>query len=197
MRIGVDHCFTKVSFHLVNRLLTHGYEVQGRGEVKSQHQEEMYLWIGRNANFDWITKNTDFTTDRVLSVEEMDKDREYEKYYRIQLYDSSSQPVTFFLPFLYGPWLETENWTLNDQYQIPLPKEGESWIRANGLWVEDACDWVVSSLSHFRIKNQEELILLPPSHSERESLPTNCQFLIQPSSFEEAVQKWKRFIKEY
>ncbi|MEQ6375481.1 hypothetical protein RZN25_01350 [Bacillaceae bacterium S4-13-56] len=193
MRIGVDHCFSRVSFHMVNRLLDHGYEVQGRGEVKSKDQEDMYMWIGRNANFDWITVSSDFSVDQTFLIEEVDETDRGHSYYRMELLHSSSPQKTFYLPFLYGPWLESEDWTWNDQYQILFPQRGESWVRENGIWVEDACDWVISSLSQ-KVK-QKELVLLPRSYSKRECHPNNSQFLVRQTSFDNAIQKWKMFKK--
>src|SRR5699024_12016099 len=90
----VENCFHWLGFHIINRLLDNGYQVDGMDDLDTDKKEHLSMFVGRNELFRHITsreRNTDY--DISIQVDEC------------KLVLEKEHPITIKLPLIFGEWM--------------------------------------------------------------------------------------------
>src|SRR5699024_11747942 len=87
----VENCFHWLGFHIINRLLDNGYQVDGMDDLDTDKKEHLSMFVGRNELFRQITsreRNTDYDISMQADARKLESEKE--------------QAITIKLPLVFG-----------------------------------------------------------------------------------------------
>lgn len=124
MLVTVNPCFHWVGYHLCSALLQEGIEVVGIDDMREDKSDHLYMYIGRNSNFQHF-----YTKDDKESYIHQNNNERVVTLVGDQLHvadrgsDSSAQLVE--LPSLFGEWMTM------DKIDVRSKDELYQWVKDN------------------------------------------------------------------
>lgn len=143
MTICVTNCLHWIGFHIVNRLLEDGYQVDGITGMDSDREEELSLMLGRNSLFSlYETENQikDKSYTGLVLVDEAKRNFiQSEKTFTIgKNRRNETGLINIELPLLFGEWMpmDAHGVYANNQYV----KFDSNKFRNDAIYIDDFID---------------------------------------------------------
>lgn len=119
MIVTVQPCFHWIGFHITSYLLQEGVEVIGIDPIETNQSDFLYMYVGRNSNFQHFFQKKDKEnhvqgTEEEASVEYVDQHL---------LVRKNRKAIWVKLPSLYGEWMDLNRLGIQDKDQL------KSWIK--------------------------------------------------------------------
>ncbi|KHE69462.1 hypothetical protein [Halobacillus sp. BBL2006] len=124
MMITVSPCFHWVGYHISTGLLQEGYEVIGIDGMDDLLSDHLYMYVGRNSNFQHFYNHTD--KENHLQIGEEERKVSIDDYLIVILSGEGSSLVRRIeIPELYGEWMDIHSLNLQS------PDELYEWVIKN------------------------------------------------------------------
>ncbi|UOQ43446.1 hypothetical protein MUN89_16190 [Halobacillus salinarum] len=147
MRTTVYQCFHWVGYHLTTCLLQEGYEVIGIDPMYTPLSEHLYLFVGRNSNFQHFY----YMEDKEKHVQPGDKERLVNIQGNLLVIEILSEEASvdhIELPALFGEWMDLE------EHSITSKNELRTWIEEhNALYIGDFLEEIIPVVLNHQEKN--------------------------------------------
>lgn len=122
MTICITNCFHWIGFHITNRLLEDGYNVDGIADMNTEKEEDLSLMLGRNSMFSLYNSENEIKEKEYTDVILIDKSKVRAipsgKTYALGISTEEPTVIKLELPLLFGEWMPMdENGVyVNDKY---------------------------------------------------------------------------------
>ncbi len=141
MMTTIYQCFHWIGYHLTTNLLQEGYEVIGIDPMFSPLSEQLYMFVGRNSNF-----------QHFYTVQDKEKHvhtNEEEKMINIQgnvlvIEETANSKATncIELPPLFGEWMDLDELGINQKEELA------EWVAdTKAVYIEDLVKVLIPAIS--------------------------------------------------
>ncbi|WP_226576917.1 hypothetical protein [Halobacillus litoralis] len=170
MLVTVHPCFHWVGFHTSTHLLQEGVEVIGVDPIEDKRADFLYMYVGRNSNFQHFFQEADkdnhvHQTEDEIVVEYVENS--------VHVRHSNGNEKWIELPKLYGEWMDLEKIGVQNESRLM------EWVKKNeavyiGDFVEDLIPFLCKGVPfELTVAQKEEQI------ADRVSAVWRCQELLE------------------
>ncbi|MBN8233708.1 hypothetical protein JF544_00540 [Halobacillus kuroshimensis] len=139
MLVTVQPCFHWIGFHITSYLLQEGVEVIGVDPIETNQSDFLYMYVGRNSNFQHFFQKE----DKENHVQGTEKEASVEYVDHHLLVRKNGETLWVKLPALYGEWMDLQRFGIQDKDQL------KSWIKKKeAVYIGDFLNDLLKSLLH-------------------------------------------------
>lgn len=114
MLVTINPCFHWIGYHITTGLLQEGVEVVGIDPISDGKSDFLYMFVGRNSNFQHFFQKE----DRENHVQQKKGEIEIEFYEGSLMIKREAIKEWVELPKLYGEWMNTQRWDIKSQEEL-------------------------------------------------------------------------------
>lgn len=193
MTICVANCLHWIGFHIVNRLLEDGYQVDGIADNNSEREEELSLMLGRNSSFTLYNNENQLKdksyTDMILVGNKQRTMMQSKKIFTIgKNIKQKTGSINIELPLLFGEWMPMDEHGvyLDDHYV----KFDSRRFKDKAIYIDDFIDCFMQWI---KVPNlPTSLSLTRDKNGEKENSSDIQMYLSQSQSIDEQISKVTR-----
>ncbi|RYG72582.1 hypothetical protein EU245_09605 [Lentibacillus lipolyticus] len=179
----VKNCFHWIGYHIVNRLLEEGCQVNGMDDLSTEKKENLMMFVGRNEQFRHVSINSKNSGhDVTITVDD----------HMIKLH--KEHPVTIKLPLLFGEWMPMrEDGVFNGQAYVPFDA---SEFAARAVHIDD---FLTSFVQWIHASSLPSSIIAKSVHdrSEEDNRYDQYLYIRQRQPLEAAIRSVKEHYRKY